>query len=554
MEEDGWRDYSESEAYNLYAALSWRSENSELDLFSNWGDTHLRGNGTAPEALLVEDRSMVFTHPDVTENTLGLISLSYRHWRREDSQLSINLFHRRSETGSFNGDGSEFGECEQPLEAGYLCDEDEDQMVDDQYGNPVPEEWDAMNNRSNRDQRSIGVSIQWVQAGSWMGKGQQVVVGADYFGGETEFESSVEFAALTEDRGTQGSTLFLGGGDTLLESKTRTGSVYITTIIDISGRVDFTLSARYNDTRIQSEDPSGENVELFGDHSYKRLNGGVGAAYQWGDDVLLYANVQQTSRTPSPVELVCSHAKAPCNLPNTFLADPPLNDVVALGGEFGLRGTRDSWLDRWRVGLFHTTNRDDIIFQTTGGVSSNQGYFTNAADTVRKGLEMEAAGSIGNLRWYGSYAYLHASYDDGFMSSTPNHPEAEDGSLYVSRGNRIPGLPDQQLKLGLDYHINSSLVIGGGMQAYSGQFLRGDEANRDFETSGYGVVNLYGSWWPATGLELQFKIDNVFDKAYESFGLYGEAGEVLEDIENESNRFLGPGLPRQLWLSMSYTW
>ena len=554
MEEDGWRDYSESEVCNLYAALSWRSENRELDLFYNWGDTQLRGNGSVPEVLLAEDRSAVFTHPDITENALGLISLSYQQWGSENSQLNINLFHRRNNAGSFNGDGSEFEGCERPLEAGYLCDDDEGQRVKNQYGHPVSDEWDAINNRSNRDQSSAGLSMQWIQAGRWAGQWQQVVVGADYYGGETEFESNVEFAALTEDRGTQGSALFHRGGDTLLKSRIRTASVYVATIIDLSERLNLTLSTRYNDTRIQNEDPSGQNVELFGDHSYKRLNGGVGATYQWADDVLLYTNIQQTSRTPSPVEMACSHAEAPCNLPNTFLADPPLDDVVALGGELGLRSTSGSWLSSWRVGLFHTTNRDDIIFQTTGGVLSNQGYFTNAVDTVRKGVEIEAAGFIGKLRWHGSYTYLHASFDDSFTSSTPNHPESEDGSLYVSRGNRIPGLPDQQLKLGLDYDIIGNLVIGGGLQAYSGQFLRGDEANLDIKISGYSIVNLYSSWRPTQGLELQFRIDNVFDKAYESFGLYGEADEVLGDIGNEGNRFLGPGLPRQFWLSVNYTW
>lgn len=554
MREDGWRDYSESEAYNAYAALSWRRGDHELDVFYNWGDTELRGNGSVPEALLEQDRSAVFTHPDITENALGLLSLSYRQWFGENSLMSANVFHRRNDTGSFNGDGSEFEECESPQDEGYLCDDDEGERVEDQYGNPVADEWDAINNRSSRDQRSAGVTLQWVQAANWASLQHQILVGVDYLVGHTDFESSVEFAALTENRGTQGSALYYSEGFTLLESETRTASVYVTDMIDVTERLNLTLSARYNDTRIQSEDPSGQNIELLGDHTYKRLNGGLGATYQLGQGMLVYANLQQTSRTPSPVELVCSHPEAPCSLPNTFLADPPLDDVVARGGEIGLRGASDSWINRWRVGLFHTTNHDDIIFQTTGGVSSNQGYFTNAADTVRKGVELEAAGLMAKWIWSANYSYLHASFHDGFTSSTPNHPDAEDGTLYVAPGSRIPGLPDHSLKFNLDYQLTPSLSFGGGLQAYSGQYLRGDEANRDEQISGYGIVNLRGSWAPIGGLEVQFKISNVFDKEYESFGLYGEADEVLEDIDNESNRFLGPGAPRQYWLTVGYSW
>lgn len=554
MKEDGWRDYSNSSAYNIYSALSWRGDSSALDIFYNWADTELRGNGTSPEMLLKVDRSAVFTHPDMTENDLGLISFSYRQWWGENSQLSINGFHRSNDTTSFNGDGSEFDECDAPSGAGYLCREEDNVPVEDQSGRAVSDEWNAVNNRSRRDQRSAGLTVQWFQAVKWGGLRHQWVVGTDYFEGTSQFESNVEFAALTEDRGTQGSGLFDSQGDTLLQSRTRTASFYLSDRIELTDRLSLTFSSRYNDTRIRSEDPSGEKLELFGDHSYKRLNGGAGAIYQFTDDVLLYTNLQQTSRTPSPVELACSHEDAPCTLPNTFLADPPLDDVVARGGEIGLRGLSDGWIKSWRVGLFHTRNDNDIIFQTTGGVSSNQGYFTNAADTVRQGLELEVAGLVDSLSWHASYSYLHASFDDAFTSSTPHHPQAEDGSLPVTSGSRIPGLPDHNFKLGLSWDVSARLVLGLDLQLYSGQYLRGDEANRDRRTPGYGITNLQSSWFPGENLEVQLRVTNVFDREYESFGQYGEADEVLADIENDSNRFLGPGSPRQYWLTFNYHW
>ena len=47
-------------------------------------------------------------------------------------------------------------------------------------------------------------------------------------------------------------------------------------------------------------------------------------------------------------------------------------------------------------------------------------------------------------------------------------------------------------------------------------------------------------------LELGLRVDNVFDKEFETFGTYGEADEVLEGIYDdvESTEFVGVGQPR----------
>ncbi|RMF44104.1 MAG: TonB-dependent receptor, partial [Deltaproteobacteria bacterium] len=73
--EDGWRDHSDSDAWNAFAALSWQNDSSTLDLIYSHGDTNLKGNGPAPAELLAIDREAVFTHPDITENLMNLIDL-----------------------------------------------------------------------------------------------------------------------------------------------------------------------------------------------------------------------------------------------------------------------------------------------------------------------------------------------------------------------------------------------------------------------------------------------------------------------------------------------
>jgi outer membrane receptor protein involved in Fe transport len=77
--------------------------------------------------------------------------------------------------------------------------------------------------------------------------------------------------------------------------------------------------------------------------------------------------------------------------------------------------------------------------------------------------------------------------------------------------------------------------------------LRGDESNQIDKLPGYEVMNLRGRYRINQHIELFARINNVFDKDYESFGLLGEAPSEVDVplFANFKNpRFLGPGAPR----------
>ena len=44
-------------------------------------------------------------------------------------------------------------------------------------------------------------------------------------------------------------------------------------------------------------------------------------------------------------------------------------------------------------------------------------------------------------------------------------------------------------------------------------------------------------------------IDNVLDEEYETFGVFGEADDVLGDDFDEP-QFVGPGAPRAAWIGI----
>jgi outer membrane receptor protein involved in Fe transport len=79
--------------------------------------------------------------------------------------------------------------------------------------------------------------------------------------------------------------------------------------------------------------------------------------------------------------------------------------------------------------------------------------------------------------------------------------------------------------------------------------LRGDEGNNVDEIGQHALVTLRASYAPTERLELFVTIDNLLDREYETFGLFGEPDDVLGG-EFEDPRFVSPGAPRAAWLGV----
>jgi outer membrane receptor protein involved in Fe transport len=337
--------------------------------------------------------------------------------------------------------------------------------------------------------------------------------------------------------------------------------VYFLDTLKVSERVAATISGRYDDTRIELSDRSGGNPQLDGRHGYSRFNPAVGLTFRLAPALTLYGSYGESTRAPSPVELACASEDAPCNLPNAFLADPPLEQVVAKSTEFGLRSDSNEDL-RWHIGAFHTRNHNDILFQTTGGPQANVGFFANVGDTLRRGVELSVSQRMQRLRWSMEYSYIDATFDDDFVINSPHHPIfvsdpgspaiAGEDKLLVASGSSIPGIPQQQVNLGLDYSFGDRLELGGDVVVRSGVYLRGDEANLLDRTDSYSIVNLRAAWTVSDNVILFARVENLFDEKYETFGVLGDPGEVFPQFTDP--RFLGVGPPRGAWIGARLKW
>ncbi len=553
--EDGWRDFSPSDVKQGLGVFSWRGDDAQLDLTLAGTVSQLTGNGALPEALLAMDRSTVFTHPDQTNNDMLLASLQGNVWLNDVLELSGNAYYRRNRIRTLNGDGSELEPCQE--DETLMCDED-GEPVDAVRGGFVPAS-DAVQggsvNTSLSNQDSFGFALQSALSRALWQRENHFVFGISYDYSQVKYNADSELGALTADRGVKGSGWFASESQVRLHTNTETFSFFLSDTFSLTDKLDITASGRYNHSRVRLDDQLG--TALTGRHSYDRFNPAAGLTYAFMPELTFYGGYSESARIPTPMELSCADPLDPCKLPNAFVADPHLQQVVAHTWEAGFRGSFEPlWqghLD-WHLGYFHTENSNDIIFQSTGGVVSNTGFFANVGKTLRQGAELGVQGRFFDIwRWSLNYSYINAVYLTAFKSHSPAHPLADaNGDIQVRSGNRIPGIPDHVLKFSSDVDVLPQWTLGFDMFYNGEQVLRGDEANLTDRLPGYVVFNLRTEYRFNSHIKVFGRVENLFNETYNNFGLYANTGSVLESIGivDQDTRFLGVGAPRAGWVGI----
>ena len=257
------------------------------------------------------------------------------------------------------------------------------------------------------------------------------------------------------------------------------------------------------------------------------------------------------------MELSCADSNNPCKLPNAFVADPPLEQVVVNSWEAGFRGyLKHLPFGRihWNAGFFHAINKNDILWQGNGAVNG-MGYFENVGKTQRQGVEAGLSGLFfdDRMRWTANYTFIDATYQSTFGSPNSAHPNAVDGVTQVRPGSKIPSIPAHQAKFSADYDIAPKWTFGFDINYNSSQYLRGDEANLTPKIPAFVIFNLRSEFRFNKHVVFFGRINNLFDRDYANFGAWAETGEVLQRLglkENKNARFIGVGAPRAAWIGL----
>jgi iron complex outermembrane receptor protein len=539
-DEHGWAEHNPSRVKQLFGKLGYQDDRTDFDLSLTLADNTLQGTQTLPTAWLDTPRQ-AYTFPDSNENRLAFVTAKGSRFLSESVLLAGNAYYRHYRNSNLSSNvNNDYGSIDP--------------------GTGLPQTNEATNDQSAIDQTSWGTGLQLTLTGDLAGRRNQLTVGASGDFGATGFTQQSQPATFGPGRDTIGTGAFAAQTD--VGSTNRYLGLYFFDALALAEPWTLTLSGRYNYARIGIADRGGSDPGLDGTYTFVRFNPAVGLNFNPSPELTTYAAYNQGMRAPTPIELTCANAAAPCKLPNVFLADPPLQKVVSRTIEAGARGRIGSaW--QWSGAIYRTDLENDIQFIASGNGAGNVGFFQNVGPTRRQGLELTGIGHWGALTLMLRYNHSEATFRSSFAAASPNNSTADpSGAIAVSAGSRIPGLPEDSAKLRVEWDSGERWVLGASVVGASSQYAHGDENNRDRHgpVPGYAVTNLDAQLRLTPALQLFANLGNVFNRQYQNFGLLGSNaftgperafGPAL-GIAPAPEQFRGLGVPRGFWIGLRY--
>ena len=545
--DNGWRQSSPSEVKRAYFDLGVKDKDSEFHINFTGAETALGGVGPTPVDLLGADYSAVFTNPQTTTNELAMLSMNGNTKLTDTWTLSaaayLRSFHQQHVDGNvsdvapcsgLNADGTPNGNS--PNLLCLLTASGAEQYALNQKGQTIataqyygPNQTIGEIDRSTNNANSFGTTLQATDKDRLLGHNNIFIAGASVDHGYVKSTSEAELGTLnTQNWLITGNGLFLTGPTDIapvnLDTTTTYYGLYFTDTFDVTNALSVTAGGRYNYEDLSLYDPTGL---LTGDHLYTRFNPMAGATYKFNSNLSAYGGYAEANRAPTPAELGCANPAQPCVLAAFLVSDPNLQQVVSKTWQGGLRGNLSPFgygRLNWTAGVFRTEDYNDILTAISPLIPT-RGYFQNAGNTLREGVEASLNYTWDRLTFNANYAYVDATFLSNITIPSPNNPFANaNGAIYVHPGDHLPVIPPQRLKVGFDYGLTDAWKVGADLVLASSQYFFGDESNQNPQLPGYGVVNFRTSYELQKGVVVYGLINNLFDHKYATYGAFYDTG------------------------------
>ncbi len=535
FDEDGWRDHSSGSLQNLFVKIGRTKEDTNWDVTYMFGNSKLRGNGLTPSTnygelddpsftststgLYEADRASVYSWPDQTINKAHVLSFNLQHVLDANTELASTAYVKYGTQNRLGGD----------VEWGATSNEAE-----------------GVINRNSSKQTTVGVATNLTK----ILDSHQITTGASlerskirYHASQTDFETAG--CDVSSDREVSitgcGSEQFTAG----VKGTTTAFGTYLADTYQLTEKTYVTVAGRFNQTTVANTLTSytsgvddGSESESF---TYRKFNPSLGMTHQFGQ-LTLFGNWAQSNRAPTVMELGCADKEDGCILPTGLQADPYLKQVVSQTIEAGMRWKNDLGYNL-SFSAYRTINKDDIIFVLSS--TSGEGYFDNFGETQYLGVDINANKSWGAWQLNTTYSYIQATYESsGELLGVDNR------EMDITPGTRMAGIPLHKLKMHLDWSATEKWKLGTSMIASSSIVTQGNEdgnitegVSGNAKVKGYALFNLKTSYAVQKGFEVFGKIDNVFNRRYETYAMMGE-NNLYSSTEQTLSKFVAPGATR----------
>ncbi len=538
----GWRDYSPSTVRQIFGKAGYQTADFDADLSYTFANNNLWGTQTLPTAMYSDNGKLAYTWPDITNNNLNAITLQLSKVLTEDKILAGNVYWRQLNSTNTS---SNISDAFDGSNSGTACD-----------GTTPATACPASNDQSEIDTDGLGAAVQFTLLTPLASHRNSFTAGASYDYGSTSFKQSTQGAVFDSTRQAVGVTPYVLATD--VSSTTAYTGFYFTDTFAFTEKLLLTLAGRYNIATIETTDDLGNKPGVNGTNTYQRFNPAIGLNYNPSKAVNTYISYNEGMRAPTAVELTCADPNAPCPLPNAFLADPPLQAVIAKTFELGGRGALGP-NTAWSAALYHANLYNDIQFVSASS-SGAVGYFTNVPQTRRQGVELGMQQQLGPVKLQAAYAYVDATYQSSFTVQSPNNSSADAaGDIQVQPGDHVPSIPRNNFKLRADWQATPKLSIGGTLVYSSSQYAQGDNNNQDVNgpIAGYTIFNLDGRYQITDQLQVFARINNLFNRQYQTAGVLGENFFTGPNFSYnlagaQPSMFVSPGAPFGIWVGVRY--
>ncbi|WP_242522408.1 TonB-dependent receptor [Candidatus Methylacidiphilum infernorum] len=552
--QQGWRQESSSYVKQLFGKIGYHNETTGSDVHLEYtgADNELNILGPTPVDMLGGPfgNSMIYTGPNPQHDNLNFVNLYGTQALGEEWTLGGNVYFRESDFSFNNGnianDVVQFLGFNYPLDAQAIVGYNPDGTP--QFG-PAGE-WDF----GNINQTGAGARVQgqWDKKFSTMEN--YLVLGASYDWSQSIFNSGFYPAAM----GANYNNILIPGFPFQQQFEVPGFSQFVGLYLmdTFSPTPWFHLTGALRDNYAQiiiggfGVDNNGQTVSLSAAERFQQLTPAAGFTFQplmaLGvkepaiEDFTFYFNYSESFRAPMPGEIVGANPAIPVILPIAQLGDPSLAPVLAQTFESGFRGTIQPGAISWALSFYRTDISNNIVFQNTG--HSSAGFFQNVAAQQNQGVEVTIQGNYKKLGWFANWSFLEATFQSFLFLEN-----AISTSVPVSPGNRLPNLPEQMFKAGINYQIFPRWLVSFDFQYYSSRFLYGDWANVYPMMRGFSVLNIQSYVTLNKYLQLFVFATNVFNEFYASAGLISQ--NVFTGAPNGGTivPFITPGSPFGIW-------
>ena len=528
--ENGWRKESEGQLGNVFAKIGRTQADVNWDLSFLHGRSNLLGNGLLPSysyddqgnrtnGMYETNRRWGYTYTDRTKNELSMVNFNLQRFLDGETELATNAYIRSSTRSTVGGDAES--------------------------------ETEGVINQTRTRQTSYGTSVNLTK----IIQAHQITTGASFdasrvtYGAYQASDCEINSARFVVDCANASEQ------DVGVKGKSYAMGLYASDTYAVTQSTNLTAAARFNHARVSNTltnytDGAGTDQpkETF---SYNSLNPSLGASYKLDERADVFGNIGQSNRVPTVIELGCADATVGCRLPTGLQADPYLKQVIARTIELGTR-RKLSDDSGYTVSFYRSDNSNDILFTATD--QTGLGYFSNFSKTRRQGVDLSAYSRINQVDLRISYSYLQATYQ------AAGELFGGEREITIKRGDRIAGLPAHTIKLNADWHAAPKWLVGGSVIATSSLVTQGNEDGQtengaaNAKVDGYFLLNLHANYEVTKGLDYFARLNNVFDRRYETYGLmansmFNSAG-VASDVG--ASRFVAPGAPRSILVGLHY--